>query len=123
MGRRLLVLAQDGSVLASDRRQHNLPALTSRAIALIATGPLDGIACERDGPPVAPRQQSSTLLHETKVGALGCGHWPTLAWRGSEPLRDQRGPRCRDEAELDEKLDLTAVVKRLPGEFLEARWA
>ena len=23
----------------------------------------------------------------------------------------------------DEKLDLTAVVKRLPGEFLEARWA
>ena len=33
-----------------------------------------------------PGQQSSTLLHETKVGALGCGHWPTLAWRGSELL-------------------------------------
>ena len=125
VGRRLLVLAQDGSVWLPTGG--STTSLRSRpgAIALIATGPLDGRSRANEMVRLLrPGQQSSTLLHETKVGALGCGHWPTLAWRGSELLyATSEGHVVVMKPSSDEKLDLTAVVKRLPGEFLEARWA
>lgn len=122
--RRLLVLGPDGSVVASDRRHYNLPVLTSRgAIALIATGPLEGSRSTESVRLLHSGERSSTPLHVGKVGALGCGHWPTLAWHGDELLYStSEGHVVVMEPSSDEKLDLTAVVKRLPGEFLEARW-
>jgi hypothetical protein len=124
--RRLVVLNPDGSVLASDRRHYNLPALTSRGpIALIATGPLDGRSRATESVRLLrPGDGSSTLLHTAYVGALGCGHWPTLAWRGEELLYStSEGHVVVMEPGSGRKLDLTTAVKRLPGEFLEARWS
>jgi hypothetical protein len=123
--RRLVVLRPDGSVLASDRRRHNLPVLSSHgAIAMIATGPLDGSRATESVRLLRPGQRSSTRLFATKVGALGCGHWPTLAWRGDELLYSTNvGQVVVLKPSSGEHLDLTAVVRRLPGEFLEARWA
>lgn len=125
INRRLVVLRPDGSVLASDVRHFNLPALTSNgAIAMIATGPLDGHSRSTESVRLLrPGRHTSTLLHNAKVGALGCGHWPTLAWRGSELLYSTSKGHVVVMTPSSEKLDLTAVVKRLPGEFLEARWA
>jgi hypothetical protein len=124
--RRLVVLRSDGSVLASDRRRHNLPAITSNgAIAMVATGPLeDGLRATESVRLLRPGQRSSLRLHTSKVGALGCGHWPTLAWRGGGLLYSTNvGQVVVMKPSSGEHLDLTAVVKRLPGEFLEARWA
>jgi hypothetical protein len=124
--RRLLVLGPDGSVLASDRSRFNLPVLTSRGvIALIVTGRIDSRSrADESVRLLRPGDRSSTLLHRTKVGALGCGHWPTLAWRGDELLYSTtQGHVAVLSPGSGERLDLTAVVKRLPGEFLEARWA
>jgi hypothetical protein len=124
--RRLVVLRPDGSLLASDRRRFNLPALTSNgAIAMIATGPLDGYSRSTESVRLLrPGQRSSTLLHTAKVGALGCGHWPTLAWRGSELLYStNEGQVVVMKPSSGGHLDLTGVVRRLPGEFLEARWS
>lgn len=124
--RRLLVLAPDGSVLASDRSRFNLPILTSRGvIALIVTGRIDSRSrADESVRLLRPGDRSSTLLHRTKVGALGCGHWPTLAWRGDELLYSTtQGQVVVLTPGSGERIDLTAVVKRLPGEFLEARWA
>jgi hypothetical protein len=123
--RRLVVLRPDGSVLASDRRRHNLPVLSSHgAIAMIATGPLDGSRATESVRLLRPGQRSSTRLFATKVGALSCGHWPTLAWRGDELLYSTNvGQVVVLKPSSGEHLDLTAVVRPLPGEFLEARWA
>lgn len=124
--RRLLVLGPDGSVLASDRSRFNLPVLTSRGvIALIVTGRIDSRArADESVRLLRPRDRSSTLLHRTKVGALGCGHWPTLTWHGDELLYStSEGHVVVMKPGSGEKLDLTAVVERIPGEFLEARWS
>jgi hypothetical protein len=124
--RRLLVLGPGGSVLASDRSRFNVPVLTSRGvIAMIVTGRIDGRSrADESVRLLRPGDRSSTLVHRTRVGALGCGHWPTLAWRGDELLYStSEGHVVVLRPTSNERVDLTAVVKRLPGEFLEARWA
>jgi hypothetical protein len=123
--RRLLVLRPDGSVLASDRRRYNVPALSSHGtIAMIATGPLEGSRSTESVRMLRSGERWSTPLHTAKVGALGCGHWPTLAWRGDELLYStSEGHVVVMKPSAEEKVDLTAVVKRLPGEFLDARWS
>jgi hypothetical protein len=125
--RRLIFLRSDGSVSAADRRRGSLPAITARgdAIAMISTGPLDGRSQAKESVRhLRAAQNSSTPLYTTKVGALGCGHWPTLAWRGEELLYSTtEGHVVVMKPDTGARLDFTAVVKRLPGEFLEARWA
>lgn len=125
--RRLVVYRLDGSVLASDRRRFNLPTLTSRgAIALVATGQFDGrsSASAESVRLLRPAERSSTLLYSAKVGALGCGHWPTLAWRGDELLYStSKGRVVVIKPGSNDHLDLTTIVGRLPGEFLEAGWS
>ena len=123
--RRLTILRSDGSFLASDRRPYNVPALSSHGlIAMIATGPLEGSRSTESVRLLRAGQRSSTPLHVGKVGALGCGHWPMLAWGGDELLYStSEGHVVVIKPSSEEKLDLTAVVKRLPGEFLQARWA
>jgi hypothetical protein len=122
--RRLVVVGPDGSFLASDRIRGNLPVVTSRgAIALISTGRLDGRSRSTESVRLLrPGDRSSTVLFKTQVGALGCGHWPSLAWRGDRLLyATSEGHVVAMTPSSGEHLDLTAAVGRLPGEFLEAR--
>ena len=124
--RRVVVLDSDGSILTSDRRHYNVPAISSHgAIAMISTGPLDGHSRARESVRLLrPGDRSSKVLFATQVGALGCGHWPTLAWRSEELLyATSEGHVVVITPGSGENLDLTRVVSRLPGEFLEARWA
>jgi hypothetical protein len=124
--RRLTLLRADGSFLASDGLPGNLAGIeVGDEIVTVSTGPLDS----RSRAPEWVRllragDRASTLLHSASVGALGCGHWPTLAWRGDELLYStSEGHVVVMKPSSEKKLDLTAVVKRLPGEFLEARWS
>jgi hypothetical protein len=126
VGRRVVVLSSRGSVVASDRRRGIQPVFASRdAVAMISTGPLDARSRAKESVRLLrPGERSSTLLFTTEVGALGCGHWPTLAWRDDELLYStSEGHVVVLQPSAGERLDLTAVVKRLPGEFLGARWA
>lgn len=124
--RRLLVLGPDGSVVASDRSRFNLPVITSKGgIAMVVTGRVDGNGRSDESIRLLrPGQRASTLLHRNRVGALGCGHWPTLVWRGEELLYStSAGQLVVLKPASGGRVDLTAVVKHLPGEFLEARWS
>jgi hypothetical protein len=126
LGRRLVVLGSDGSVVASDRRRGALPVLSSRgAIALISTGRLDSRGRARESVRLLrPGGRSSTLLYVNEVGALGCGHWPSLEWRGEKILYStSAGDVVVIEAGSRRRRDLTALVRRLPGDFVQARWA
>jgi hypothetical protein len=126
VGDRLVVLGSDGSVVASDRRHYNLPVISSRgAIAMISTGPLDGRSRAKESVRLLrPGERSSTLLFANEVGALGCGHWPTLEWRGDDLLYStSEGDVVVIDPDRGAQLDLSAVVGRLPGEFLEADWS
>ncbi len=126
LGRRVVVLDSDGSIVASDRRHYNVPAISSQgAIAMISTGPLDGHSRARESVRLLrPGERSSKVLFATQVGALGCGHWPTLAWRGEELLyATSEGHVVVITPGSGEHLDLTRVVRRLPGRFLQAHWA
>jgi hypothetical protein len=126
VGDRLVVLGSDGSIVASDRRHYNLPVISSRgAIAMISTGPLDGRSRAKESVRLLrPGDRSSTLLFANEVGALGCGHWPTLEWRGDDLLYStSEGDVVVIDRDGGAQLDLSGVVGRLPGEFLEARWA
>jgi hypothetical protein len=123
---RLTVLGSDGSVSATDLRRGSLPAISARgdAIAIISTGPLDrALQAQESVRFLRSGEHSSTLLYMAKVGALGCGHWPTLAWRGDELLYStSEGHVVVLKPGSGERVDLTAVARRLPGESLEARW-
>jgi hypothetical protein len=123
---RLTVLGSDGSVSATDRRRGSLPAITARgdAIAMISTEPLDRASHAKESVRfLRSGERLSTVLYVAKVGALGCGHWPTLAWRGHELLYStSEGHVVVLKPASGRRVDLTAVVKRLPGEFLAARW-
>jgi hypothetical protein len=103
-----------------------LPALSARgdAIAMISTGPLDSRSQAKESVRLLrPGRSSSTVLSAAKVGALGCGHWPTLVWHGDELLYStSEGHVVVVKPSAGRHLDLTAVVKRLPGEFLAASW-
>jgi hypothetical protein len=126
VGRRVVVLGSDGSVMASDRRHYNVPAISSHGmIAMVWTGRLDGHSrAEESVRLLRPGRRSSTPLFVNKVSALGCGHWPTLAWRGDDLLyATTEGRVVVIDPGSGEHLDLSAVVRRLPGEFLEARWS
>jgi hypothetical protein len=126
LGRRLIVLGGDGSVVASDRRRGSLPVLSSNgAIALISTGRLDERGRARESVRLLwPGERSSTSLFVNEVGALGCGHWPSLEWRGDELLYStSAGEVVVIETGSRAHLDLTAIIRRLPGEFVAARWS
>jgi hypothetical protein len=128
LGRRgLTLLRSDGSVSARDRRRGSLPGITARgdAIAMISTGPLDRHSQAKESVRLLRSGQSaSTVLFAAKVGALGCGHWPTLAWNGDQLLYStSEGHVVVMQRSAGEHLDLSAAVRRLPGEFLQARWA
>jgi hypothetical protein len=125
VGDRLVVLGSDGSVVASDRRHYNLPVISSRGvIAMISTGPLDGRSRAKESVRLLrPGDRSSRLLFANEVGALGCGHWPTLKWRGDDLLYStSEGDVFVINPDGGAQLDLSAVVGHLPGEFLEADW-
>lgn len=124
--RRLTVLDSDGSPLASDRLRGNLAGLTARgAIAMVSTGRFDSRSRSTEWVRLLrPGARSSTLLLTTKVGALGCGHWPTLSWRGDELLYSTtEGHVVVMKPTAGEQVDLTSVVKRLPGKLLHAGWS
>jgi hypothetical protein len=126
LGPRVVVLGSDGSIVASDRRHYNVPAISSHgAIAMISTGPLDGDSRARESVRLLrPGERSSEVLIAIQVGALGCGHRPTLAWRGGQLLyATSEGDVVVFTPGSDKHLNLTRVVSRLPGEFFEARWA
>jgi hypothetical protein len=126
IGNRLVVLAFDGSVVASDRRRGSWPALASRrAIAIVSTGPLDDRGRARETVRLLrPGQQSSTALFANEVGALGCGHWPSLAWREKDLLYSTTaGDVVVIDTRSGRHVDLTAAVARIPGDFYDARWS
>jgi hypothetical protein len=126
VGNRLVILGSDGSIVASDRRRGNLPALSSHgAIATIATDPLDDHGRARESVRLLrPGDRSSTLLFVNQVGALGCGHWPSLEWRGDRLLYSTtQGQVVVIDPDSGEHFGLSTVVRRLPGEFLQAHWA
>jgi hypothetical protein len=126
VGRRLVVLNSDGSVMASDRRRGSFSGLSSQgAIAMISTGPLDDRSRARESVRLLrPGDRSSTPLFITEVGALGCGHWPSLYWRSQDLLYSTtEGHVVVIDSRAGDYHDLSRVVARLPGEFLEARWA
>lgn len=126
VGRRLVVLGSDGSVVASDRRRGSLPALLSHgAIAMVSTGPLDDRGRARESVRLLrPGDRSSMLVFVNEVGALGCGHWPSLEWRGDDLLYStSEGAVVVIDPGSGAHLDLSAAVRRLPGDFLQARWA
>jgi len=126
VGKRLIVLSPDGSMVASDRRRGSLPALSSQgAIAMISTGPLDDRSRARESVRLLrPGDRSSTLLFANEVGALGCGHWPSLEWRRDDVLYStSEGDVVVIDPGSGDHLDLTTVVHRLPGDFVQARWA
>jgi hypothetical protein len=126
LGRRLVVLGSDGSVVASDRRRGALSVLSSRgAIALISTGRLDSRGRARESVRLLrPGGRSSTLLYANEVGALGCGHWPSLEWRGEKILYStSAGDVVVIDAASRHHRDLTMLVRQLPGDFVQARWA
>lgn len=126
VGKRLVVLSSDGSVVASDRRRGTLPAISSHgAIVMISTGPLDARGRARESVRLLrPGDRSSTLLFVNEVGALGCGHWPSLDWGGDELLYSTTEGRVAViDPDSREHVDLTAAVRRLPGQFIQARWA
>jgi hypothetical protein len=124
--RRLTVLKGDGSFMASDRLRGNLAAVVGRdVIATVSTGPLDTRSRSTESVRLLlPGRRSSDLLFTTKVGALGCGHWPTLTWNEDELLyTTSEGHVVVASPASRARLDLTSVVKRLPGRLLEARWS
>jgi hypothetical protein len=126
VGNRLVVLGSDGSFVASDRRHYNLPAISFHgAIAMISTGPLDDRSRARESVRLLrPGDRSSTLLFANEVGALGCGHWPSLEWRGDDLLYSTtKGDVAVIDPGSGAHLDLSAVIHRLPGDFLQASWA
>jgi hypothetical protein len=126
VGNRLVVLDANGSTVAADRRHYNLPVISSRgAIAMVSTGPLDRRSRARESVRLLrPGDRSSTVLYVNEVGALGCGHWPSLAWRGTDLLYStNEGAVVVIDSRSGSHIDLGPVVRRLPGRFLQASWA
>jgi hypothetical protein len=126
VGRRLVVLSLDGAVVASDRRRGSWPAIASaRAIAMVSTGPLDDRGRARETVRLLrPGERTSTLLFVNQVGALGCGHWPSIAWRGDDLLYSTtEGDMAVIDTGSGDHVDLRASVARLPGDFYDARWS
>jgi hypothetical protein len=125
-GSRLVVLDVHGIVIASDRRRGSWPAVAGdRAIALVSTGPLDEKGRARETVRLLrPGDRSSSLLLANDVGALGCGHWPQIAWRGTDLLyTTTQGDVVVIDTRSGDHADLSAAVARIPGDFYDARWS
>jgi hypothetical protein len=124
-GNRLVVLDARGSVVASDRRRGSWPALAGgREIAIVSTGRLDEKGRARETVRLLePGDRSSSLLLANDVGALGCGHWPSIAWRGTDLLyTTTQGDVVVIDTGSGAVVDLSAAVARIPGDFYDARW-
>jgi hypothetical protein len=125
-GSRLVVLGRDGSVVASDRRRGSWPALAGqREIAIVSTGPLNAKGRARETVRLLrPGDRSSKLVLANDVGALGCGHWPQITWRGNDLLYvTTQGDVVVIDIRSGEHVDLSAAVARIPGDFYDARWS
>jgi hypothetical protein len=127
LGDRLVVLDSDGSVVASDRRRRSLPVVSfgGEAIVTISTGAVDGHGrAKEEVRLLRPGDRSSRALFAADVGAQGCGHWPSLEWRGEDLLYSTtEGDVGIIDTDSGDHLDLSTVVRRLPGDFVQAGWS
>jgi hypothetical protein len=92
---------------------------------MVSTGRLDHRGRARETVRILrPGDRSSALLFVNQVGALGCGHWPSIAWRGRDLLYSTtEGTVVVFDTGSGEHVHLTAAVARIPGDFYDAHWS
>jgi hypothetical protein len=126
LGRGLVILDPDGAVVAADsRRRGGLPTESpSGAVAIISpANPGNYYAARESVRLLRPGDRSSTPLFVNDYTPLGCGRSPSLAWRGKTLLYSTpEGKVVAIDIGSGERVDLTEVVARLPGDFISAAW-
>jgi hypothetical protein len=126
-GRRVAVLAADGTLVAADRpRWSGMPTESpDGAVATISIRHSKDYARAREAVRLLrPGARSSTLLFLNEFGPVGCGHSPSLSWQGDSLLYSTTEAKVVVlDADSGDDLDLSRVVARLPGHFLTAGWA
>ncbi|HEV2951875.1 MAG TPA: hypothetical protein VGZ51_07220, partial [Actinomycetota bacterium] len=91
----------------------------------ISTRYSDSYTRARESVRLLPRgERPSTLLFSHEFTPRPCAHMPVLAWRGNDLLYwTSEEHAVVIDSVSGEHLDLTGVVRRLPGAFQQAAWA
>jgi hypothetical protein len=127
LGRGLVVLGSDGAVVATDRGGGSMPTESAEgAIATISTRYFDNSARASESVHLLrPGDRSSMVLFAHEFSFGGCPRAAKLSWRDHELLYSTtEGHLVVIDTLSDERVDLTAMVARLPGhDALGVGWA